>query len=268
MGEDALAVRPTWFTRLLRGVGLLPSGEIAFEAGADFAASQPAHPGYPKGDSMSAMAAFPWVYSCVSAISDDLSGLPLIAIRGEGADAERLDSHPVLDLLAQPSTRVSSQLFRKQLICDYILSGDAYALIAGEREPAALLRLIPQRVTVKPWADGQPGQYLYDSGGNQRDYTWEEVLHLRSPSWEDDTSSLRALRNRCYPTARPRSADRACRAEERRGDREDRAPERYPEPGRRRGQVVKRTNFTHQSRVLEAAQRPERGINSGWCCSL
>ena len=190
MGEDARAGRPNWVTRLLRGVGLLPSGEVAFEAGADFAAAQAASPGYPKGDALSAYAAFPWVYSCVDAISSDLAGLPLAVVKGEGADAEKIDSHPVLDLLAQPSTRVSSQLFRKQLITDYILTGDAYVLIAGEREPAALLRLIPQRVTVKPWADGQPGQYLYSSGGNQRAYAWEEVLHLRSPSWEDDGSSL------------------------------------------------------------------------------
>ena len=190
MGEDALSVRPTWFTRLLRGVGLLPSGEVEFEAGADFASSQPASPGYPKGDALSAYAAFPWVYSCVDAISSDLSGLPLIAIRGTGANAERLESHPVLDLLGQPSTRVSAQLWRKQMICDYVLTGDAYSLIAGEREPSALLRLIPQRVTVKPWSDGQPGSYLYDSGGKQRSYSWEEVIHIRSPSWEDDPSNL------------------------------------------------------------------------------
>jgi len=206
MGEEYLTVRPSWFTRLLRGVGLLPSGEVAFEAGADFAASQPAHPGYPKGDALSAYAAFPWVYSCVDAISSDLAGLPLMAVRGTGADAERLDSHPVLDLLAQPSTRVSAQLFRKQLITDYILTGDAYALIAGEREPVALLRMIPQRVTVKPWADGQPGQYLYDSSGKTREYTFEEVLHLRSPSWEDDPSNL-------YGTGAVRPLDHDLRTE-------------------------------------------------------
>lgn len=206
MGEEYLTVRPSWFTRLLRGVGLLPSGEVAFEAGADFAASQPAHPGYPKGDALSAYAAFPWVYSCVDAISSDLAGLPLMAVRGTGAAAERLDSHPVLDLLAQPSTRVSAQLFRKQLVTDYILTGDAYALIAGEREPVALLRMIPQRVTVKPWADGQPGQYLYDSSGKTRDYTFEEIMHLRSPSWEDDPSNL-------YGTGAVRPLDHDLRTE-------------------------------------------------------
>ena len=190
MAEDALTVRPTWFTRLLRGVGLLPSGEVEFEAGADFAAHQAATPGYPKGDALSAYAAFPWVHACVRAIASDLSGLPLVAVKGSGATAERLDSHPALDLLVQPSSRVSSQLFREQMVTDYILTGDAYALIAGEREPAALLRLIPQRVTVEPWADGQPGRYAYASGGGSRMYTWEEVLHLRSPSWEDDPSGL------------------------------------------------------------------------------
>ena len=190
MGEDAITVRPNWFTRLLRGVGLLPSGELEFEAGADFASHQAHAPGYPKGDALSAYAAFPWVHSCVRAIASDLAGLPLIAVRGSGATAERLEKHPALDLLAQPSSRVSSQLFREQLITDYILTGDAYALIAGEPIPAALLRLIPQRVTVEPWTDGQPGRYAYASGGGSKGYAWEEVLHLRSPSWEADPSNL------------------------------------------------------------------------------
>lgn len=190
MSDESIVVRPTLLARVLKSIGLLPSGEVEFVAGADYAAAQAAAPMYPKGDALSAYAAFPYVYACMDAISSDLSGLPLVAVRGHGESAKRLDSHPALDLLAAPSTRVSSQLFRKQQIVDYVLTGDAYALIAGEGEPMALLRMIPQRVTVKPWSDGQPSEYLYDSGNGNKGYQWEEVMHVRSPSWEDDPSNL------------------------------------------------------------------------------
>jgi HK97 family phage portal protein len=190
MPDDLIAVRPTLLVRVMRAVGLLPSGEVDFEAGADYSAHDAADPQYPKSSSMSAFAAFPWVYACVDAIAADLSGLPLRVIRGTGDEAEVLDSHPVLELLANPSSRVSPTLFRRQLVTDYVLTGDAYALVAGESEPQALLRLAPQRVRVVPWTDGQPGSYEYNGAGGRSSYDYQEILHLRSPSWEEDPSSL------------------------------------------------------------------------------
>ena len=190
MAEDYLATRPSLFVRILRSIGILPTGEVEFVAGADYSAHNASEPGYPKGDAMSAFAAFPFVYACVDAIASDLSGLPLRAVRGSGESAQPLDSHPALDLFASPSTRVSSGLFRRQMITDYILTGDAYALIAGEREPQAILRMAPQRVRVIPWTDGQPGSYEYDRSGETARYSFDEVMHIRSPSWEDDPSSL------------------------------------------------------------------------------
>ncbi len=190
MPDDLITVRPTLLVRVMRAVGLLPSGELEFEAGADYSPHHPAEPQYPKRSSMSAFAAFPWVYACVDAIAADLSGLPLKAIRGTGDKAETLDDHPVLELLSNPSSRISPTLFRRQIVTDYVLTGDAYALIAGETEPQALLRLAPQRVRVIPWTDGQPGSYEYNGAGGRANYDYNEILHLRSPSWEDDPSSL------------------------------------------------------------------------------
>jgi HK97 family phage portal protein len=151
---------------------------------------------------MSAFAAFPWVYACVDAIASDLAGLPLKAIKGEGADAESVEDHPALLLLRKPSSRISPDLFRRQLVTDYVLTGDGYCLVAGEGEPQALLRLAPQRVRIIPWTDGQPGSYEYDSAGSRKLYEYEEMLHFRSPSWEDDPSSLYGT-----GTIRPLDAD-------------------------------------------------------------
>ena len=190
MADDTLIVRPTLLARVLKSIGLLPTGELEFTAGADYSAHQPAEPQYPKGNSMSAFAAFPFVYACVDAISSDLSGLPIRVIRGTGEESEVDSDHPFNELMESPSSRVSSRLFRRQMVTDYALTGDAYALIAGDGEPQALLRMAPQRVRVVPWTDGQPGAYEYDSAGGRRSYDYSEVMHLRSPSWEDDPSSL------------------------------------------------------------------------------
>ena len=187
---DALTVRATWWTRLLRGVGLLPSGEAEHIAGADYAMSSPAGRSYDVAASMAAYAQFPWVQACVQAISSDLSGLPIRLVRGSGADSELVDDHPMIDLLRQPSSRVDGITFRRQLVTDLALVGDAFALIVGDGEPAALLRLHPHRVAIRPWADGQPGAFEYSGVGVPVVYAWDEVLHVRTPSWSDGPESL------------------------------------------------------------------------------
>ena len=188
---SSLVVRETWFTRLLRAVGLVtPTEEDDFEAGADYASDFPATRSYPATTSMSAYAAFPWVYACADAIASNLSMLPIKAVRGVGADSEPVDDHPILDLLRSPSSRVDGTLFRRQAVIDLILTGDAYALIIGEREPSGLIRMHPARTKVVPLEDGQPGHYEYSGAGRDSAYAWSQVVHIRSPSWEDSPASL------------------------------------------------------------------------------
>ena len=147
---DNIIVKPGFLASLLRAVGLVKvdsDGKVEHSAGADFVEDMGFRGGYDPKAALSALAAFPWPYSCVQAISTDLSKVPLKAFRGRGADAEVLDSHPVLDLLEQPSTRVNGVLFRRQLYTDMVLTGNAFILIAGTgSEPTALIRLHPSRV--------------------------------------------------------------------------------------------------------------------------
>ena len=193
MSDNSLAVRDSVFLRVLRALKLVqvrPDGSTTHDAGADFATDHGASTGYPHLNSLSAMASFPWVYSAVSAVASDLSKVPIRVRNGRGASAEPLDDHPVLALLDEPSTRVSSVLWRRQLITDLVLSGDAYILIVGSGEPEALLRMHPSRVKIIPLSDGQPDSYEYDGGGPTACYSYEQVLHVRSPSWSDDPSGL------------------------------------------------------------------------------
>lgn len=188
---SSLVVRETWITRLLRAVGLVtPEKEDDFKAGADYASDFPATRSYPATTSMSAYAAFPWVYACADAIASNLSMLPIKVVRGVGSEAEPVDDHPVLDLLRAPSSRVDGTLFRRQVVIDLVLTGDAYALIIGEREPSALIRMHPARTKVVPLDDGQPGHYEYSGAGRDSAFAWSQVVHVRSPSWEDSPASL------------------------------------------------------------------------------
>jgi HK97 family phage portal protein len=185
----------------LKLVEVRPDGETSHVAGADFADGQGRAPGMKAINSMSALAAFPWVAASCGAVADDLSMLPIKVTRGRGKDAEPITDHPVLDLLDQPTSRMSGILLRRQLVTDLVLVGDAYILVAGSPEPAALIRLHPERVTVVPSADGQAAAYDYDNGGKVVRYGWDQVLHIRQVSWEDGprglygNGAIRALAN-------------------------------------------------------------------------
>ena len=188
-----LTVKENALVRLLKAVGLVsvnPDGQIDHDAGADYISDHGFRPQYDSKTALSVLAAFPFPYACVTAISTDLSGVPIRVYRGRGADAEMLDSHPLLDLLDQPSSRISGVQFRRQLYTDLVLVGNAYTLIAGNSQPESLLRLHPSRVTISPLQDGQPDQYHYESGTHPAVYTHEQVLHYRQPSWSDDPTSL------------------------------------------------------------------------------
>jgi len=181
------------FARLLKAVGLVsvePSGKIDHDAGADYVSNHGFRSQYDPKTSLSVLAAFPFPYACVTAISTDLSQVPIKVTRGRGKKAEQLDDHPILELLRQPSSRISGAQFRRQIYTDMVLVGNCYILVAGNNEPMSLLRLHPSRVTVSPLQDGQPDQYIYEGGSSPAHYDYEQVLHVRSPSWSDDPTSL------------------------------------------------------------------------------
>ena len=193
MGSNDLTIRDGWFARVLRALSLVEvreDGSTSHVAGSDFVNPTPSRPDYSPLNSMSALAAFPWVRACVDSISSDITKLPIRAIRGRGADAEPLDSHPAIELIEQPSSRVPGILLRRQLIVDLVLTGSAYILIAGSPEPRALIRLHPERVRIIPSPDGQPGEYEYSGHGHITRYGHDQVLHIRQTSWAANPSNL------------------------------------------------------------------------------
>ena len=167
-----------------------PDGSTTHNAGSDFIGDDPGARTYSALNSMAAMARFPWVRACVEAVSSDLTKVPHRIIKGRGKDAETIEDHPFLDLLERPNSRTPGILFARQLVVDMLLTGDAFALVAGEGEPRALIRLHPERVKIVPNDDGQIKEYEYNGAGAVVRYGFEQVLHFRSPSWQSNPSML------------------------------------------------------------------------------
>ena len=192
----ALTVRPSWFVRAIRATPILRA-LIPVEkpqehtAGSDYVSGSPmgAVPSFSVPRSMSAYGTFPWVVAAIEAIYTDLGSLPLrVKVRGE-----RVEQHPVLELLKKPSQRTSRQTFLQQWIVDFTLAGWAPRLILVDHrdDPAALIRLHTQRTTIKPTSAGEPDLYVYNHGGGEpTPYLYNSVLCPRRPSWEDDPSSV------------------------------------------------------------------------------
>ena len=184
-----------WWLRLLSAVGVARIRQLpdpgSHSAGSDFAANHPVGPGYRVENSTSAYAAFPWVYAAVEILTQEIANRPVHVVRGRGAKAEVLDDHPMLDLLDQPTERVSGRLFRRQRAFDRVMTGNAFSLLMGGRTNASMLRLHPRRVTIEPGPDGQPAGYRYGEGhGLGQRYDWRAVVHVRGASWEDGPEGL------------------------------------------------------------------------------
>jgi len=193
-----IAIRPSWWSRLfsLFTRAEASSGHplpVVFEAGSDYVQGVSVWPELDPNTAMSAYAVFPWLYAAGSAVSSDLSGLPLILMQGKGKAARRIESHPVLDLFNSPSSRMRGQSVRAQMCLDRCLPGNAYGLLLGGdmgRQPTSIIRMHPERVRPIPDTDGQPLAYVYDGAGNHQTFPWDAVLHVAGPSWEDGAQGL------------------------------------------------------------------------------
>jgi HK97 family phage portal protein len=132
------------------------------------------------------MAAHPWVRAAVQAIVDDLSGVPLIAMR----DGVKLDSHPVLNLLNKPNSQCSGTRLRRQLVCDWSLARNAYLRVVrdGNGDPVTVSRRHPSHV--KANVNPATGMITSWTIQGQQELPPEDVLHIADVSWDDSIDGV------------------------------------------------------------------------------
>lgn len=141
--------------------------------------------------SLAAYAEFPWVRACIDAIGEDLSGLPLRLTRGKGPNAVVIESHPVLDLFATPTTTLDRVAWERQLITYWIPTGNAAILLVGGSRPSSLALLHPELVRIVSDEVGQiAGVEYHSQAQGVRYYGPEAVQVLASPSWRANHESM------------------------------------------------------------------------------
>ena len=157
---------------------------VPVQGGVSSAAETPVSPGYPTENSMSALAAFPWVWAAVRAVAYDLAGLPLIAVRTNPDGTKTPVSDPALELLRAPSARCTGRLLRLQIVTDLTLTGNGYLwhpTMVGDLDP--IMRLHPG--LTKPNMGGLGFVLSYSYQGT-RTIPWDEIIHIRDVSWQDN----------------------------------------------------------------------------------
>src|SRR5262249_40727391 len=160
----------------------------------------PSLPDYSPLTSMSSLARFPWVWVCAQAISSDLSGLSLVAVRKRPGTARRpnereLVDDPALSLLERPNAAEDGPTFVAQLVVPGPASASAFtwppALPTGVL-PVAIYRLPPDQTRIVPGPMGMAQSYeVRDSGtGEVRQIPAGDVIHIRGISWQNGTAGL------------------------------------------------------------------------------
>lgn len=171
-------------TALLAGVQRLLGVGIA--AYARSGAALPTGPSYPVEASIAAMAANPWVWACIQAVSTDLSGLPLVAETGSGVDRVQSSDHWLLQLLERPHPKTGGRKLRKQLVADLKLGNCFVRVWRGpDGRPVQLGRIPPTAIKPIVAADGEEVGWRLEDG---TELPWDAVLHVADISLETGPS--------------------------------------------------------------------------------
>ena len=142
-------------------------------------------PEYSALKAMSTMARFPWVWVCVRAVATDLSGLPLIAVNASGEPADS----PVLDMMRRPSERCSGVRLRRQMLVDWLLTGNCYLWMPVGT--SAVVRLHPDEMKVNmDRRSGTITAYVQTIDGQKYTYLPDEIFHVADVSWQTGIQSV------------------------------------------------------------------------------
>lgn len=113
----------------------------------------------------------PIVNACVTKLAKAASSVDLYVYRRQGGKLERLDDHPLLNLLSRPNATTGGRRFLEDVFTSKLIGGNAYILGTGmearsRKPPTELWSLPAQAMTVKKqprsflpaWYEYKPGQ--------------------------------------------------------------------------------------------------------------
>lgn len=129
-----------------------------------------------------------WIYACVSAIAQDVSGMPAqIKVDGEAYEGKMTSP---LDLFEMPNKLDSWADLIFMMTIDLLIFGDAYCYWPGDE----LLWMPSWQTTPKPDRYDRIGGYIVKGvNGEQKVYDVEEVVHVRYAGPRNMTNGMSPL---------------------------------------------------------------------------
>ena len=126
------------------------------------------------------------VLGCVRAIGEGVAQAR-IKFYTTGERAQRIRSHPVLDLLTwKPNDIQTAFGFIETILMHATLTGNAFVFVnrvGSARTPRELIPLLPNNVTVEQMPDMSLRYTVQGEKGERRVVPNEAIWHLRGPSW-------------------------------------------------------------------------------------
>ncbi len=132
-------------------------------------------------------------YRAVKLIAEAAAAVPIIA--REGDTDTRLNTHPVLGLLARPNQAQAQADLMESIYANLLLSGNAYVegVMADAGVPAELHVLRSDRMALVPGDDGWPMGFDYTVGAKKHRYPAEVICHIKAFHPQDDHYGLAPL---------------------------------------------------------------------------
>ena len=140
----------------------------------------------------------PVAFRCVRLVAEGVAAIPLTLL----AEGRRLDTHPLLELLARPNPGQSGAELLETIHGHLQTAGNAYLeLVRGPSgQPLELHALRPDRMRVDPGPDGWPQGYEYRVGAKSHRFELPAdpsapppILHLKSFHPLDDHYGMSPL---------------------------------------------------------------------------
>lgn len=141
-------------------------------------------------------------HRAVKIVAESAAAVPLTLSRGD----QRIDRHPILDLLARPNPLQSGKELIEAFHAYLQIAGNAYLEAAEtlDKRPGELYVLRPDRMKVIPGACGWPERFEYRVGAKVHHFQLDRktgdgpVMHLRLFNPTDDWYGLSPLEAAAY----------------------------------------------------------------------
>lgn len=152
----------------------------------------------------------PQVKTVINRKASMASNMKIRLVRGEGEDAEQIDTHPVLDLLQTPNVLQSQKEFIIQNWVFFEIFGESFTLMNGGEfitTPSSLFNLpndlLEMKLTGKLYKQieesGIIDGYKLEVNGKSEDYTAEEIIHFANYGGSDGIKGQSVLKTLQFP---------------------------------------------------------------------